>query len=75
MCIQASTPRGRQGKKSFVTPAAFREHLVANRGSKFENPPSLGTRGWDQAHACEDVKFRKKSFKMICVMHGSTGGQ
>lgn len=64
MCIQASTLRGRQGKRSFVTPAAFREHLVANRGSKFENAPGLGLEVWTQAHACEEVKICEMSFKM-----------
>lgn len=47
MCIQVSTLRGRPGKRSFMTPAAFREHLVANHGSKFEISSSLGTRGLD----------------------------
>lgn len=29
---------------------------------------------WTHAHACEDVKFCKKSLEVIWVTHGSTGG-
>lgn len=76
MCIQPSTLRRRQGRRSFVTPAAFREHLVANHGSKSEKSPRLGNWGLDSGrHACEDVKFGKKSFQMISFAHDSAAGQ